>query len=94
MRYMITFWLDSIMHETITEKKTTLSCYWKVSSTTIHHRRPQRVLNDLLRTRLAEPLPPSPFSNVYLFLCLPMCRRWSLLKGDPNHNTRRKLGPL
>jgi hypothetical protein len=25
--YMITFCLDSVMHETITEKKTTLSCY-------------------------------------------------------------------
>ncbi len=47
----------------------------------------QRVLNELWRTRLAcgrmirvaHPLSPSPVSNLFLFLNLPVCRRSSLL---------------
>jgi hypothetical protein len=51
----------------------------------------QRIPNDLKRTRLscgrmirliAHPLPPSPVSNMSLFLGLSVCRRSSLLTGE------------
>ncbi len=54
-------------------------------------RQSQRIPNDLLRTRLscgrmirfiAHPLPPSPVSNMSLFLSLPVCRLSSLLTEE------------
>ncbi len=64
----------------------------------------QRVLNNLQRTRLSCRgmhwlLPGTLVTKLFLFLCLPVCRRSSLLMGgggggDSIHMTARKPGPL
>jgi hypothetical protein len=47
----------------------------------------------------AHPSPPSPVSKLSFILCLPVCRRSSLLTGEgasvePKYKIERKLGPL
>jgi hypothetical protein len=69
----------------------------------------QRVLNELYRghdflavvlfdSAPRPPLfPPSSVSKLPLCLCLPVCRRSSLITGGgvkANHTAARKLGPL
>ncbi len=57
----------------------------------------------LIVVRFGSSLTPSPISQLYLFLCLPVYRRSSLLTGgrdrrgfgeEPSYTTARKPGPL